>query len=351
MVRREQIIALHYGGVTFLNNIDLKFMFKDTECVRMQSGKYSCVIAPKLGAAVLRLRDEENGIEVFRYRDDCTLKTINKAREIWGLPTLFLPNRFDKGIIKTSDAVYQMPVNEKKLDNFIHGWVHKREHEIECYSTQDKKAVLVTSYTFDKNDEMYSYFPVDFKISYTFTLSENGLLQEIYLTNNSDKALPVSICTHTCLNAPMCDGGREESMRMCVPIIEKCELDKRCLPTEKLLPLKKKDLEYKEGTKMPTLHNIPNDMYTAGMNKLDGKDFYGSYVVDTDNGHKVCNEVSKEFKFWNMWNDKGNKGYFCPEPMTAMINSPNLSLPNEVSGYEEITKGHTFKCWQRFFTE
>lgn len=136
----------------------------------------------------------------------------------------------------------------------------------------------------------------------------------------------------------MCDGGREESMRMCVPIIEKCELDKRCLPTEKLLPLKKKDLEYKEGTKMPTLHNISNDMYTAGMNKLDGKDFHGSYVVDTDNGHKVCNEVSKEFKFWNMWNDKGNKGYFCPEPMTAMINSPNLSLPNEVSGYEEITR-------------
>ena len=71
---------MHYGGVTFLNNIDLKFMFKDTECVRMQSGKYSCVIAPKLGASVLRLRDEENGIEVFRYRDDCTLKTIRRER-------------------------------------------------------------------------------------------------------------------------------------------------------------------------------------------------------------------------------------------------------------------------------
>ena len=70
--------------------------------------------------------------------------------------------------------------------------------------------MLVTSYTFDKNDEMYSYFPVDFKISYTFTLSENGLLQEIYLTNNSDKALPVSICPHTCLNGPMWDGGRDQ---------------------------------------------------------------------------------------------------------------------------------------------
>ena len=79
---------MHYGGVTFLNNIDLKSMFKDTECVRMQSGKYSCVIAPKLGAAVLRLRDEENGIEVFIYRDDCTLKAIIR-RERYGDCLLF----------------------------------------------------------------------------------------------------------------------------------------------------------------------------------------------------------------------------------------------------------------------
>lgn len=337
-------------GRWFLNHIDLNFMFKGIKCVRMQSGKYTCIVAPSMGAAVLRLRDEENKIEVFRYKDDCTADTINQAREIWGLPTLYLPNRFDNGVIKTSDGVYNMPVNEEKLGNFIHGWVHKRPHEVECYSTQDKKAVLVTSYTFDKNDEMYKYFPVDFKISYTFTLTDKGLLQEIYLTNNSDKALPVSICTHTCLNAPMCDGGREDTMRLCVPIGEKCELNERCLPTEKLLPLNDWDKEYNDGTKMPTRQVISNDMYTAEMNTLDGKEFYGAFVTDTANGHKICNEVSKEFRFWNMWNDNGDKGYFCPEPMTAMINSPNLSLSGSVSGYEEITKGHTFKCWQRFFT-
>ena len=92
-------------------------------------------------------------------------------------------------------------------------------------------------------------------------------------------------------------------------------------------------------------------MYTACNNTYKGKAFYGTVVTDTENGHKICNEVSKEFKFWNMWNDEGDKGYFCPEPMTAMINCPNLSLPQEVSGYTELHKGHTFKCWQRFFTE
>ena len=335
--------------MVLLNKIELDYQFKGVPCVRMMSGRYVCVIANTMGASVLRLRDEENRVEVFRYSDDCTADKINEAREIWGLPTLYLPNRFNKGVLRTSDAEYQLPINETALGNFIHGWVHKREHEIECYSTEDNRCVLVTSYTFDKRDEMYQYFPVDFKISYTFTLSDKGLLQEIYLTSNSDKALPVSICTHTCMNSPMSDDGREESLRLSVPIGERCELDDRCLPTEKLLPLNDYDKEYKEGTKPPVLCDISNDMYTAEMNKLDGKDFYGAVVSDLVTGLRVCNEVSKEFKFWNMWNDRGFNGYFCPEPMTAMIDAPNLSLSRDVSGYSELTNGQTYKCWQRFF--
>ena len=77
----------------------------------------------------------------------------------------------------------------------------------------------------------------------------------------------------------------------------------------------------------------------------------GVIVKDTKSGHTLLNEVSKEFRFWNMWNDNGDKGYFCPEPMTAMINSANLSLSDDITGYCELKKGETFKCWQRFYTE
>ena len=333
-----------------MNFIDLKFSFKGIKCVKMQTEKYTCIISPETGASVLRLHDDLNGIEIFRDDEKCTSDEIDKQREIWGLPTLYLPNRYYKGIIKTSDNVYKMPINEQKLDNFIHGWVHKRVHNVECCRCENDSIVLVTSYTFDKTDEMYKYFPVDFKIKYRFTLSGNGLLQEIFLTNNSSKALPVSICTHTCLNAPMTDGGKESDMKLFVPVGKKCELNDKCNPTERLLPLDDWDKEYISG-KQPTCQVLDNDMYTAEMNKFKSHDFYGVFVSDKSTGHFVCNEISPEFKFWNMWNDGGSKGYFCPEPMTAMINSPNLSLDKSITGYTEITEGQTFNCWQRFFTE
>ncbi|ADU20742.1 aldose 1-epimerase [Ruminococcus albus] len=334
-----------------MNRIDLNYTFKGKDCVKMQSGKYTAIIAPSVGSSVLRFRDDENDLEIFKFRKFIPMKTIEEQREIWGLPTLYLPNRFDKGVLRTSDSVYELPINEPLLDNFIHGWVHKREHEIECYTEENGKCVLITSYVFDEKDEMYKYFPLDFKISYTFTLSPDGLKQEIYLTSNAEKALPVSICTHTCINAPLKDGGDEADLRLCVPIGERCELNRRCLPTEKLLPLADWDKEYKDGQKVPVGQPLDNDMYTAVMNEYNGKPFNGVIVRDLKSGHTLLNEVSKEFRFWNMWNDSGDKGYFCPEPMTAMINSANLSLGADVTGYCELKKGETYKCWQRFYTE
>ena len=326
------------------------FVMKGVPCVKLEADKYEAVISPKYGASVWRMRDTELGIEVFRYREDVTAAEIDKAREIWGLPTLYLPNRFDKGLVKTSDGEYHLPVNETAFNNHIHGWMQKREHTVERCETEGEKAVLVTSYTHDEKDEMFSFFPLKFKISYTFELSAEGLKQTISLENLSEKQLPVSICTHTCINAPITIGGKQKTLRLSVPIVERSELDDRCLPTEKLLPLGTKDKRYKTGAMVPVLHQISNDMYTACDNELDGKPFYGVIITDKDNGNRICNEVSKEFKFWNMWNDRGGNGYFCPEPMTAMINCPNLSLPNDVSGYSELAPGKTYECWQRFFT-
>lgn len=334
-----------------MNKAIQNFMMKGVPCIRLEADKYSAVISPLYGASVWRMRDEVNNIEVFRYSDDCTASQIDAAREIWGLPTLYLPNRFDGGLLKTSDGEYHLPVNEIKLKNHLHGWVHKRPHTVESVYADDEKAVAVTSFTHDENDEMYECFPLKFKISYTFELSKDGLKQTVRLENLSDKKLPVSICTHTCINAPLVPGTKQTGLRLSVPIVERCELDSRCLPTEKLLPLGTKDMRYKNGTMRPTLHMISNDMYTACDNELDGQPFYGVVITDKISGVKLCNEVSKEYKFWNMWNDRGYKGYFCPEPMTAMINCANLKLPDDVTGYKELKNAETFECWQRFFTK
>lgn len=332
-----------------MGKIEKSYNFKGIDCIKMSHGKYFCVIAPQMGASVLRLRDEQNGIDVFRYVQSVSAEEIDRSREIWGLPTLYLPNRFDGGVVKTSDSEYHLPLNEAALGNTIHGWVHKRPHTVEETFEDDRKCVVVTSFTHGKDDEWYEFFPIDFKISYRFTLSDEGLDQRISLTNLSRRALPVSICTHTTINSPMIDGGEEKDLRLYVPVGKRCELNERCLPTEALLELNEWDKEYLTG-KMPTLQELDNDMYTAETLMLDGKEFYGVYVTDQANGTMVINEVSKEFKFWNMWNHNGINHYFCPEPMTAMINCTNLSLSDETTGYTELKKGQVYTCSQRFST-
>ena len=99
------------------------YEWKGTTCVKLCAGGYEAWVANELGANVIRLRDNVNGLEFFRYSDDNTADTIRQSSEVWGFPTLYLPNRFADGILKTSDAVYHLPVNEPApYNNHIHGF-------------------------------------------------------------------------------------------------------------------------------------------------------------------------------------------------------------------------------------
>lgn len=335
----------------YMNNTQL-FNFNGTACVRLQAGGYEALVAYEIGSNVIRLRDNTNGIEFFRFNADNSAETIKQSAEVWGLPTLYLPNRFADGVLKTSDAVYQLPVNEKApYNNHIHGFLHKRVHEVVEHNSDSNCAWVKTRYVYDERDEFFRYLPVSFVAEYTFTLSENGLEQNIKFINTSgSKVLPMSLASHTTINAPFVDGGKESDIRLTVPIGKKCELNDRCLPTEKLNPLTMWDLEYKSGNKCPVLQVCDNDMYFGEYAELDHEKFHGVIAEDIASGKKICYEVSDEYKFWIIWNDRGFNHYFCPEPMTAMIDAPNLSLPADVTGYCEIKPGETFEANQRFFT-
>ncbi|MDE7288490.1 MAG: aldose 1-epimerase, partial [Oscillospiraceae bacterium] len=68
---------------------------KGIEAVELAAGGYYAVVAPQIGSNVLRLRNNELGVEVFRYSDDVSIAEIMNSTEVWGLPTLYLPNRLD----------------------------------------------------------------------------------------------------------------------------------------------------------------------------------------------------------------------------------------------------------------
>ena len=98
------------------------------ECIQLCAGGYTALIAPGIGSNVLRLHDDANGVEFFRWDENNTPEDIKQSAEVWGLPTLYLPNRFADGVLKTSDATYQLPVNEAApFHNHIHGFPPMRK--------------------------------------------------------------------------------------------------------------------------------------------------------------------------------------------------------------------------------
>lgn len=324
---------------------------KGIEAVELAAGGYCAVVAPQIGSNVLRLRNNELGMEIFRYRDDVSIAEIMNSTEVWGLPTLYLPNRFDGGLLKTSDGEYHLPINESKFGNHLHGFLQKRVHKVKALAAEDGKAYVTTEYVYDENDFFFTCFPIKFTAEITIELSENGMKHTVSLTNNSDKMMPISIATHTTVNAPFVDGGKLENIRLQVPAVKKINFNKRrWLPDGTVSELDKRDKEYLSG-KVPVLKNICNDMFTGGTVKLDGEDFHGCVMTDTESGKKICYEVDDKYKFWIIWNDKGFKNYFCPEPMTAQVNAPNLDIPREESGCTEIAPNEKYTVSQRFFVK
>lgn len=332
-------------------NTAVETFYKNLPCIELCAGGYKALIAHTLGGNVIRFRDEKNDIEILRFDKDLSIEELADSIEVYGLPAMYLPNRLSKGELKTSDGFYKLPVNEKApYHNCLHGFLHRRSYSVVCIESDDNKSEALIKYIFDEKDEFYKCLPLKFEAQIRYVLSENGLEHFFTLKNLSDKYLPVSLATHTAINAPFDAKGNQEDIRLTVPIGESCELNLRCLPSERLLPLEEWDIEYIEGKKRPVLQVINNEMFIAKSMTLNGKPFHGLVISDIKTGKNIYYETGKEYGFWIFWNDGGEKGYFCPEPMTAMIDAPNLSLPREVTGYREISPNESFTARQRIFT-
>lgn len=330
---------------TFVSNIK----YKGEPCIKMSAGKYTCLIAPRIGSNILRLYDNDNNIELVNFNIKIPMKWLHFPSIICGMPTLFFPNRLDGGTLKTSDNIYHFPVNEEKLNNYIHGFVHTRPHRLVGYSSDNTTDTVsaTTEFVYDENDEFYSYFPVKFTMRITYTLSKDGLHYELTIINCSDYMLPIGVGCHTSMKAPFVKHGKKQNLRIQIPVTQRCELDNRNLCTGKMLELSEHDRKYLTGDAVPVLHDIDNEMYTFDTLTLDnGRKIHGLRTYDVKSGKSIIYEVDDKYKFFILWNCGGDASFFCPEPISWMINAPNIDAPASVTGYNEIAPGKSYTTWQ-----
>ncbi|MGN0154225.1 MAG: aldose 1-epimerase [Lachnospiraceae bacterium] len=318
--------------------------------IEMKAGGYLAIIAPTVGSNIARLRDCRNKMELLRYHKEAPIKKLTASPEVYGLPTLYIPNRLNKGTLKVSDAVYQLPVNESRFQNYIHGFLHKRNHTVVELKTDGDKAVARTQYIYDEKDLFFEYFPVKFQADYEFILDEDGMHYSFTMTNLSDKQMPYGVCNHAAFRAPFTKKGKGKDIRLQIPAVKRCILNDRQLPTGEVRELSAYDEQYVKGIKHVIKSPINNDMYTVTTGELDGKPFYGAIMTDSISGKRICYEVDETFKFFIVWNDRGTKDYFCPEPMSWMIDAPNLDLPAEETGYIELAPNESKTVKEHIFT-
>ncbi len=323
--------------------------YKEKDVIRLEAGRYTAIIAPFLGSNIMRMIDSEGKIDFFRNDESLTIEQLQSSPEVYGFPTLYLPNRLSGGKLTVSDHTYQLPINDG-LGNHIHGFLHKREHEIVSAVAADGKAVAKTQYVYDEKDPFFETLPISFRAEYTFTLSESGMAYEFTMTNLSDRQLPYGVCNHTAMKGPFTEGGDGMDVRLYVPIGERVHLNSQCIPTCNFLPLDNHDKQYLTGSNIPVLQDIDNDMYYAEKGEVDGKPYYGITATDLATGNRICYEVCEDFKYWIIWNDHGDKGYFCPEPMTWIIDAPNLPLSPDESGYVELAPGESKTITEKIYS-
>lgn len=334
----------------FTNNIK----FKGEPCVKMSVGNYTCIIAPRIGGNCLRLYDSANNIELVNFDPKIPMKWIKSPSILVGIPSLLFPNRLCDGILKTSDAQYTFPINETSLNNYIHGFIHSRHYRIvSCEAINDVKIARTTlEYVYDDKDTMFQYFPVSFTINLIYTLSNDGLTITTKITNHSDKMMPIGLGCHTSMRAPFAKMGKKKNIRIKIPVIKRVELDDRFLSTGNFLELSEEDALYNEGKICPVLHDINNHMFEIGTTTSNlGKQVHGIVMSDIKKRKSILYEVDDFYRFFILWNCGGNTSFFCPEPISWMINAPNIDLPNEVTGYRELAPNATFETWQKLSSE
>ena len=324
--------------------------YKGKEVVEMKAGRYIATIAPFLGSNILSMVDVENDISFFRKDESLSIEDLQNAAEVYGFPTLLYPNRLRDGIMRTSDAEYHFPITCAEENTSLHGFLHKREHTIVEASSTDTSATVKTEYVYDDKDPFFATFPVSFKAAFTFKLTDDGMFYDVTITNTSDKQLPFGICNHTTMNGPFTSTGKPLDTRIFVTIGDKWPLNQRNLPTCDFISLDNHDRQYLTGSMIPVKHIINNDVYNCETYDVDGKPFRGAIISDIKTGNEIRYEVDDNFKFWIIWNDGGEKGYFCPEPSTWMIDAPNLPLPGEESGYEELAPGQSKTVYEHIYS-
>lgn len=318
--------------------------YQGEQAVWLKAGRYEAAVLPQIGANLIALRDTEKQYRFLHEPAADEMEAFKANPVIHGIPVLFPPNRYEDGKFPWNGATYQFPVNEASTGNHLHGFVHYIPWALEGYGSDETECRVTLALKVDEAHPVYQYLPHEFTIRLRYTLSDQGLQQQVTIRNDGNTSMPCLLAFHTSINAPFAPNSETDDCRFTMTIGQRWELNERMLPTGNYQPLSGGEEAMKGSGVSPFFEPMDNH-YTAapqnGRNRME--------LTDTRHNVKLVYDVGTGFRQWMIWNQHKSGKFFCPEPQINLVNAPSVKLPADQIGLVALEPGAIWEETARLY--
>ncbi len=299
------------------------------DIVRITYEDYSAEINLNRGGNCVSLKNKKYNADILHSGGDCDNPYV------CGMPILFPANRISNGEFDFEGRKYIFPINEPTTICHLHGFLHTARFEL----VQKTESFVKCRYN---SDELYKFFPHEFRIEITHLLSDNGLLQEVCVANLSDTDMPVLLGFHTTFNIPFIPGESGKNIRVLSELDKEIERDGRHLPNGNILAVDEISELLNNGQFVPFGNSISRH-YKSGKNgKIE--------IIDTKNRLKIIYDTDKKFG-WRLLYKPVDSNYICIEPQNCMVDCMNTSAKGIYGNYDYISPKTCKKYVSKIYIE
>lgn len=320
--------------------------YNGENAVLMRFGDYEATILPEWGGNLIAFNDVRRAYRFIRTPSSEEMDRFKSQPTAYGIPVLFPPNRYEDGQFKVNGICYQLPVNEPRTGNHLHGFLYNRPWQVVHMGHNAAEVFVELVHVIDAEDDIYAYFPHAFQITIRYSLSAEGLCQKTTVKNTGSIQMPCMLGFHTAIHVPFAPNSSIKDYRCIITIDKRLELSKRMLPTGKALPLSWKEVMMKTTGISPFFKPM-DDHYTSAPQQ--NRNFM--MLTDLREGVTLVYDVGLQYKYWMIWNDEAKGGFFCPEPQTNMVNAPNVNTPMAKRGLYFLDPGETWSETSKMYTK
>ena len=288
------------------------------DIVKLKAGDYTAEINVGRGANCISLRNNRYRASILRTPQD---PAMPDNAYFYGMPVLYPVNRIENGSFSFEGRQYRFPINEPKTNCHIHGFLHDAPFVV----TEQGERFVRCEYV---SDARYHFFGHKFSVELLYTLSDQGLRQEVCIHNLSEENMPSFLGFHTTFNVPFVEDSAADAVRVYAEVGDEIERNTTSyVPTGRILPNDGISEALNDGSFAPAKDSISRHYKAAGDGRLE--------LLDVEKRLKVVYCVDERFG-WRLLFNGGRQDFICLEPQTCMVNCQNTDLDPAYTGFDFI---------------